>query len=246
MHLDWYEGHGGGILAVESCKFGKFVPPGRALRARACITRRIALNCVRELQEPLPTVASDDDGAATRLLHAWSRGDLRARDDLMGLVYDELRRRAAAYLRRERRGHTLQPTAVRLALDLAHDMPPAIGSGLPLLSPDGTRIVYRGRSGQLLVRAIDAHDSTVVPGADNATGLFFSPDGQHVGFFADGRLKRIGLQGGRAVDLWDAPNPRGASWGEDGNIIAELDYRKPLVRIPAAGGTPQGRVREST
>jgi RNA polymerase sigma factor (TIGR02999 family) len=50
--------------------------------------------------------------AVTRLLQAWSEGDLAARDQLVPLVYDELRRRAAAYLRRERRGHTLQPTAL--------------------------------------------------------------------------------------------------------------------------------------
>jgi RNA polymerase sigma factor (TIGR02999 family) len=50
--------------------------------------------------------------AITRLLRAWSEGDLGARDRLVPLVYDELRRRAAAYLRRERRGHTLQPTAL--------------------------------------------------------------------------------------------------------------------------------------
>jgi RNA polymerase sigma factor (TIGR02999 family) len=46
------------------------------------------------------------------LLRAWTDGDLAARDELMSLVYDELRRRAAAYLRRERRDHTLQPTAL--------------------------------------------------------------------------------------------------------------------------------------
>jgi RNA polymerase sigma-70 factor (ECF subfamily) len=48
----------------------------------------------------------------TTLLRAWSQGDLQARDRLMPLVYAELHRRAAAYLRRERRGHTLQPTAL--------------------------------------------------------------------------------------------------------------------------------------
>ena len=44
------------------------------------------------------------------LLQAWGRGDLRARDQLTPLVYGELRRRAAAYLRHERPDHTLQPT----------------------------------------------------------------------------------------------------------------------------------------
>lgn len=51
-------------------------------------------------------------GGVSRLLQAWGRGDLQARDDLAQLVYRELRRRAGAYLRRERQDHTLQPTAL--------------------------------------------------------------------------------------------------------------------------------------
>jgi RNA polymerase sigma factor (TIGR02999 family) len=51
-------------------------------------------------------------GAVSRLLQAWGDGDLQARDDLMPVVYRELRRRAGAYLRRERQDHTLQPTAL--------------------------------------------------------------------------------------------------------------------------------------
>jgi RNA polymerase sigma factor (TIGR02999 family) len=48
----------------------------------------------------------------TALLHAWSAGNRRAQDDLLPLVYDELRRRAAEHFRRERKDHTLQPTAL--------------------------------------------------------------------------------------------------------------------------------------
>ncbi len=48
----------------------------------------------------------------TALLNAWSAGDPSARDQLMTVVYQELRRRAAGQLRGERRGHTLQPTAL--------------------------------------------------------------------------------------------------------------------------------------
>jgi RNA polymerase sigma factor (TIGR02999 family) len=55
---------------------------------------------------------ADRSGAASDLLRAWGRGDLRARDDLVPLVYRQLRRQAAAYLRRERHDHTLQPTAL--------------------------------------------------------------------------------------------------------------------------------------
>jgi RNA polymerase sigma factor (TIGR02999 family) len=57
-----------------------------------------------------PPNRSDYD--LTGLLQAWGRGELGARDQLMVVVYDELRRRAAARLRRERPGHVLQPTAL--------------------------------------------------------------------------------------------------------------------------------------
>jgi len=50
--------------------------------------------------------------AVSDLLRAWGKGDLQARDDVLPLVYRELRRRAAGYLRQERADHTLQPTAL--------------------------------------------------------------------------------------------------------------------------------------
>ena len=56
--------------------------------------------------------AETDPQAITRLLNAWQHGDAAARDRLFVLVYDELRRRAAVQLRRERRDHTLRPTAL--------------------------------------------------------------------------------------------------------------------------------------
>ena len=48
----------------------------------------------------------------TALLKAWGQGDVQARDELLPVVYGELRRRAQAYLRRERQGHVLEPTAL--------------------------------------------------------------------------------------------------------------------------------------
>jgi len=55
---------------------------------------------------------TDSSESITQLLERWSSGDTKALDRLMPLVYDELRRLAASYLRRERREHTLQPTAL--------------------------------------------------------------------------------------------------------------------------------------
>jgi len=64
---------------------------------------------------PASSAPSPTPGELTRLLQAWHEGDESARDRLIPLVYAELRRRAGAYLRRERPGHTLKPT------DLVHE-----------------------------------------------------------------------------------------------------------------------------
>src|SRR5215468_8253640 len=56
--------------------------------------------------------AQGGDGRVTELLVKWGRGDAAALDKLLPLVYRELRQRAAAYLRRERKNHTLVATAL--------------------------------------------------------------------------------------------------------------------------------------
>ena len=58
-------------------------------------------------------MAEEERSAAiTRMLTDWTQGDPHAREQMLPLVYEELRRLAAAYLGRERPGHTLQPTAL--------------------------------------------------------------------------------------------------------------------------------------
>jgi RNA polymerase sigma factor (TIGR02999 family) len=57
-------------------------------------------------------VDSPSSGTVTRLLLAWSAGDRAASDQLLALLYDDLKQRARRQLRRERRDHTLQPTAL--------------------------------------------------------------------------------------------------------------------------------------
>jgi RNA polymerase sigma factor (TIGR02999 family) len=66
----------------------------------------VSLPLMGDPQSPAPA------GEVTRLLRKWSAGDKDALERLLPLVYDELRRRAGAYLRAERAGHTLQPTAL--------------------------------------------------------------------------------------------------------------------------------------
>ncbi len=64
-----------------------------------------------DASEP-PKAPASSPGEVTRLLLAWGRGDAKALEELIPLVYDEMRRLAERHLSRERAGHTLQPTAV--------------------------------------------------------------------------------------------------------------------------------------
>src|SRR5207245_8499275 len=54
---------------------------------------------------------------------------------------------------------------------------------------------------------------------ENAVGPFFSPNGQWIGFFANGKLKKVSLGGGAPLTLCDAPDPQGGSWGPDDTIL---------------------------
>ena len=110
------------------------------------------------------------------------------------------------------------------------------------LSPDGARLalILRGADGKvrLYTRLLSQSQVTPLAGTENGSFPFFSPDGEWIGFVADGKLKKISVEGGAAVTLCDAPSLRGASWGDDGNIIAALEVRGPLSGVPSAGGTP--------
>ena len=110
------------------------------------------------------------------------------------------------------------------------------------ISPDGRRLVFvaRGEGGkeQLATRLLEQTNYTLLPGTDNPSDPFFSSDSQWIGFFADGKMKKISVQGGAPTVLADALGPRGASWGEDGNIIftPNLNGGVGLSSVPAAGG----------
>src|SRR6266705_6865104 len=135
---------------------------------------------------------------------------------------------------------TEQPT-VRLDLDLGPDVTLGSSTGPSvILSPDGTRLVFvsQGPDGtrRLLTRRLDQPKATRLSGTEGGSAPFFSPDGQWVGFFAQGKLKKTRLEGGEPVSLCDAPAGRGASWGEDGAIIAALDTQAGLSQVPSEGG----------
>jgi eukaryotic-like serine/threonine-protein kinase len=120
----------------------------------------------------------------------------------------------------------------------------ASGSAVAL-SPDGTRLSYVARQGgiqQLYLRAMDSLESKPILGTEGAVNPFFSPDGQWLGFFVGGTLKKISVNGGAALSLGDAASPYGASWGGQG-MIAFASAVGVLQQVPDAGGALQPLTR---
>ena len=127
---------------------------------------------------------------------------------------------------------------VRLDVDLGPDVSLGSPGGADeILSPDGTRLVYVSQ-GRLFTRRLDQPNAIELGGTQGTSAPFFSPDGQWVAFFVQGKLKKISVEGGAAIALCDTPYTLGGSWGEDGNIIAALNFTGGLSRIPSVGGAP--------
>ena len=109
------------------------------------------------------------------------------------------------------------------------------------LPPDGRRIAYVAIQNGLraiYVRELDDSSPRALAGTQDADQPFFSPDGRWIGFFADGKLKKIAVAGGAPVVLCDATNPRGGTWLADNSIVFAPSPASVLLRVPPAGGAP--------
>jgi Tol biopolymer transport system component len=132
---------------------------------------------------------------------------------------------------------------VKLSVELGADTALVqTGGAAAILSPDGHTLVFLGqKSGtrtQLYIRRLDQLEAVPLSGTEGAVSPFFSPDGQWVAFFADGKLKKISITGGAALTLCDATAGRGGFWDDAGQITLSPQNFTTLVRVSEAGGTP--------
>lgn len=116
----------------------------------------------------------------------------------------------------------------------------SLSFGVPAVSPNGRLLAYvatlEGRD-SLWVRDLDSLAANQLPGTEGASNPFWSPDSRSIGFFADGKLKRIDAAGGPALSLCDVGYfPMGGSWSKKDVIVFTSDINTGLLRIPAAGG----------
>jgi eukaryotic-like serine/threonine-protein kinase len=112
------------------------------------------------------------------------------------------------------------------------------------LSPDGRLLALVAYSDQankyvIWVHEVGGRGAIAVPGTEDASHPFWSPDSRSIGFFAQGKLKTVDAYSGRSPQvLSDAPNGRGGAWNRDNVILFAPEVFSGLYRISSAGGTP--------
>jgi DNA-binding winged helix-turn-helix (wHTH) protein/Tol biopolymer transport system component len=137
------------------------------------------------------------------------------------------------------------PRAIaRFGIPLADGLTFTLGPSAPLaLSPDGTRLAYTANA-RLYLRAGDQLEATPIPGVESpglasARGPFFSPDGQWIGFWEAGQLKKVSVTGGAPVTICAISHPPyGATWADDNTILIGHGPRG-IWRVSGNGGTPE-------
>jgi len=116
---------------------------------------------------------------------------------------------------------------------------------MPAISPDGRRLAFVSMSQEmgrraLWIRSFDSLSAQMLPGTQNAVLPFWSPDSRYIGFFADGKLKKVEVTGGPPQVLCDAADVAttgvGGTWNRDGIIL--FNQGEGLSRVSAAGGEP--------
>jgi DNA-binding winged helix-turn-helix (wHTH) protein/Tol biopolymer transport system component len=155
----------------------------------------------------------------------------------MGIVYVKLKNAAPANI--VVRSTILPPADHQFAMIGDEN-----GGSRPAISADGRLLVSPVQDAQgkrsLWLRGLnDAGEGRMLSGTDGARDPFWSPDGRSIGFFAEGKLKRIDSDGSGLQVLCDALVERGGAWSSGGIILFTPMSHSQLYQIPANGGTPR-------
>jgi serine/threonine protein kinase/Tol biopolymer transport system component len=116
----------------------------------------------------------------------------------------------------------------------------APGGAVQAVSPDGRHLVFTAISpdgiSRFWIRSLESPEARPLAGTERASHPFWSPDSRQIGYWADGKLKRISAAGGPPVTLCDAFDARGGTWNRDDVIVFAPSHRTPLFRVSALGG----------
>ena len=110
------------------------------------------------------------------------------------------------------------------------------------VSPDGRWLAFsaveENQAWRLWLRELSSDAARPLEGTERAAYPFWSPDSRTIGFFADGKLKKIEVTGGRPWTLCDAENGKGGTWNREGTIVFAPTAASALCKVSEAGGKP--------
>ena len=115
------------------------------------------------------------------------------------------------------------------------------------ISSDGRFIVYSAipekpglhAKPQIYLRRMDQMNAAPVAGTEGGISPFLSPDDHWIGFWGDGKLKKVPASGGVPTTLCDGAWPFGADWGPENTIVFSSGRDRGLSRISGEGGKPE-------
>jgi Tol biopolymer transport system component len=118
---------------------------------------------------------------------------------------------------------------------------------MPRVSPDGRIIALNATDAagktRIWIRPLNALSAHALEGTDGTTRPFWSPDSRFLGFFAEGKLKKVEVSGGPPQKICDAPTGSDGSWSSEGVILFDGITGDPIQRVSAAGGVPVVEVK---
>jgi serine/threonine protein kinase/Tol biopolymer transport system component len=134
-----------------------------------------------------------------------------------------------------------EPELLRLSFETADGtIFNSTNGGHIAVSPDGAMIVYVATDSvgkdNLWVRSLNSPTAILLSGTDNAIYPFWSHDSRMIGYFADGKLKKIDAKGGPSFTICDAASGRGGTWNANGVIVFSPVSNGALHQVAAAGG----------
>ena len=136
------------------------------------------------------------------------------------------------------------PRAVRFEVAVPEGV---VAIDAPRISPDGRYLAFNATDSEgktrIWIRALNAIAAQPLPGTEGTTRPFWSPDSRFLGFFAEGKLKKIEVTGGPAQKICDAATGADGSWSSEGVILYDGTGNDPIYRVSAAGGTPTVAVK---
>lgn len=198
-----------------------------------------------EIEDSL--IAAAEPAGASAGEHGAARTTRRNRVSLAGGIIAVAALAAAAAWTLKPSPSPAGPSAVQFALPLpAGEHLEGLDFPAIAMSPVETHVVYvasRGGQRRLLLRTLSALGAQPIPGTEGAMSPFFSPDGEWIGFFADGKLKKVQVTGGPVRTISDAPVGFGGAWERDGTIVYAPENGSALWQVPADGGTPHAITR---